>query len=68
MKRWIEMAGLGVGTILLPQLAVAHPGLDHHGTLLDGLLHLISSLDHLLPLLLGVAVVALLLRRRSASE
>ena len=35
----------------------AHTGAAHTGTLLDGAVHLFTSLDHLLPLLLGVWAV-----------
>ncbi|MBC8520038.1 MAG: HupE/UreJ family protein [Gammaproteobacteria bacterium] len=51
--------------LLSPTAVVeAHPGLDHVGGVLDGVIHLLSSADHLLLLLAVVGVGALLLSRK----
>ncbi len=49
---------------LLPTTAFAH---DDHGThLFEGLMHVLSSPEHVWPLTIGLAVVAyLLIKRRS---
>lgn len=48
-----------------PGAAFAHPG-EHHGGLLDALMHLLGEPDHL-AMLLGAVVVGLLLARRGAA-
>ncbi len=48
-----------------PGTALAHPG-EHHGGLLDALMHLLGEPDHL-AMLLGALVAGLLLARRSAA-
>ena len=63
MNRIYKIFGL---VALLTPIAVveAHPGLDHSGGVMDGVIHLLSSSDHLLMLLAVVGVGALLLRRK----
>ncbi len=49
---------------MLPLTAMAHPGMDHHGGVIDGIAHFFSSVDHLLLLLPVVVVGGVLLGKK----
>jgi hydrogenase/urease accessory protein HupE len=56
--------------LLFPPLAYAHPG-EHHGTLLDAIVHLLTEPDHLAMAAIAVLVGyggARFLRRRSQAR
>ena len=49
---------------MLPFVAAAHPGMDHHGGLVNGVVHFFSSVDHLLWLLPVIVVGGVFLRKK----
>ncbi len=50
---------IGVMLLVMSLPVLAHPGLDHHGGVWDGVVHFLGSIDHWLPLLLLVYAVRL---------
>ena len=58
MKKIIALASL------LPSIAFAHD--DHGSHIFEGLMHVLSSPEHVWPLTIGIGVVAyILIKRRS---
>jgi urease accessory protein len=48
MKQSHVLVGTALSAMLLPSAAFAHPGIFHHHTLLTGLEHPLSGVDHIL--------------------
>ncbi len=54
---------LVVSLLMMPFVVHAHPGMNHSGGWLDGVIHLFSSLDHLFPLLIAMMIGGVVWRR-----